>query len=201
MIEERSYLPGFHIGMIIDAVIHSSGTPGKIVALYLVIFSRTSFRSRAIWNHHHACAHCHAQRSCLPPCHRHGRAEWPSDTLPCPSSEVTNQAFICIVFATTFLCMATAPLGTPVVPPEYWNKAVSSGAISTLGRGAFCMFLEQVLHPDIAVCIQPSIWWPSFFSFSNVNNKPVIRRQCLFDIGNDDLFDLCIRSRTAFKVL
>src|SRR6185369_13627702 len=47
LIEERSYFPAFTSGWLLMPL-YNSGTPGKIVVLYLLIFSSTSFKSRAL---------------------------------------------------------------------------------------------------------------------------------------------------------
>src|SRR3990172_6513754 len=67
-----------------------------------------------------------------------------------------------------------APFETPVAPPEYWNKAVSSGAISIFGRA-------DGSYLAIKSCIQrspsgkgPSTRCPPFFSTASVKSRRVI---------------------------
>ncbi len=77
----------------------------------------------------------------------------------------------------------------PVVPPEYWNRAVSSGVTSHIGPWGVLVFLEQVLHPDIAL-IQCIDMMPFLLLLQQGEQQARKGRQRLFDIGDDDLLEL-----------
>ena len=55
-------------------------------------------------------------------------------SLPRSSLLAPIQAEACCMFATRLRWVSMAPLATPVVPPVYCRKAMSSASMSTEGR-------------------------------------------------------------------
>jgi hypothetical protein len=136
-----------HIGMIVDAVIQSrhAGEDGRLVFADVI---QHIFQITRIGHHHHRRARCHgkvhARHHAIHMEERNAHQHHFFAFFQARSS--TN--LIWSVLATTLRCMATAPFGTPVVPPEYWNKAVSSGIINCgwENRRCFCRASPASTH-------------------------------------------------------
>ena len=82
-------------------------------------------------------------------CRRRDTAEWPSRTVSCPSSRLASQRRNCTVFATTPRWVATAAFDRPVVPPEYWKRAVSSACDHWQAHGRLPSVLQYFLQTQV----------------------------------------------------
>ncbi len=68
---------------------------------------------------------------------------------------VPSHADACSMFATMFLCVSIAPLATPVVPPVYCRKAMSSWPISIFG--------SVLMLPRVSASLKRTSWSMRYF--------------------------------------
>ncbi len=88
-------------------------------------------------------------------------------------------ASACSMFATMLRWVSIAPLATPVVPPVYCRKAMSSGPMSTLRERRARAALQRVVEAD------------------RVRNR--VRRHHLLDVAHDEIGDHAISGNRACR--
>ncbi len=136
------------------------GTPMKSVGLYLLMaFSRASM-SLGLVTKIMAAERDHAQAmtATIPKTWKRGMAaRWISSGIFTSGRKAEAWSAL----ATRLRWRITAALGTPVVPPVYWKRAMSSGPTSTFGSSAGYLSRRSGSHRSPSAS---STRCPSFFS-------------------------------------
>ena len=167
LIDERSYLPAYIRWLLMP--LYKAGTPGRW-SFYILQYYQHIFQIARIGNHHHARSACHGK---IHTCHHAVYVEEQDGVKTTSLPGPIRASGFDLERIGDHIALHSSCADTPVVPPEYWNNAVSSGPTSTFGREASLCLASKSWNHTSPSRRPPSILNPPFFSRNKVNSTRI----------------------------